>query len=499
MSDDTPILPGLSPVESLPIHAKFDGGAMSSNGGALVLREAGRSRGLSALLASGITDARDPARVVHSHAAMIQARMVAIACGHEDCDDLDVLRHDPALKIACDKRPDADVGLASQPTLSRLENAVTWRMLARMGLGMIDAFCDSYARVPHEIVLDIDDTVDLAHGDQQLSLFSSHAGDTCFQPILIFEASTQKPVAAILRPGKRPSGEEAARVLRHVIRRIRANWPRVDILLRGDGHYGTPEVMDLAEDAGCRYVLGLPTNARLKAIAMPWTEDAATRRALHDKDCLRRFFQTDYAARSWPELACRTPRHRPRRGQARPGCAWGRRDPLHRHQHPRRQGKASLREDLLRPGAHGEHDQGAQNLSRLRPHLLPPLGGQPVPPVPAHRRLLADARPAQRRAPQIPLALRHLRDNTNDLPENRRADRDAEDPHPRLLPQRNAEHPGHRAHALDHRRPRTVTGAATVPQTEPDITNPSTPKIQAPSTAKWRRKSACDQPIRKHS
>ena len=107
---------------------------------------------------------------------MFQARMVTIACGHEDCDDLDVLRHDPALKIACDKRPDAQVGLASQPTLSRLENAVSWRMLARMGLGMIDAFCDSYARVLDRIVLDIDDTVDLAHGGQQLSLFSTHAG-----------------------------------------------------------------------------------------------------------------------------------------------------------------------------------------------------------------------------------------------------------------------------------------------------------------------------------
>jgi len=299
MSDDTPILPGLSPVDSLPIHAKFDGGAMSSNGGALLLREAGRRRGLSALLASCIADARDPSRVVHSFEAMIQARMIAICCGHEDCDDLDVLRHDPALKIACDKRPDAQVGLASQPTLSRLENAVSGRMLARMGLGMIDAFCDSYTRVPDRIVLDIDDTVDLAHGGQQLSLFNTHAGDTCFQPILIFEAGTGKPVAAILRPGKRPSGGEAAKVIGHVIRRIRSNWPRVDIMLRGDGHYGTPEVMDTLEDMGCTYVLGLPTNARLKAIAAPWSEDAATRRAINDKDCVRRFYQTDYAARSW--------------------------------------------------------------------------------------------------------------------------------------------------------------------------------------------------------
>ena len=86
MSVDASILPGLSPVDGLDIHAKFDGGAMSSNGGALLLREAGRARKLSTLLASCIADARDPARVVHSYASMIQARMVAIACGHKDCD-----------------------------------------------------------------------------------------------------------------------------------------------------------------------------------------------------------------------------------------------------------------------------------------------------------------------------------------------------------------------------------------------------------------------------
>ena len=177
--------------------------------------------------------------------------------------------------------------IADRRDPSRVENAVSWRMLARMGLGMIDAFCDSYARVPGQIVLDIDDTVDLVHGGQQLSLFSTHAGDTCFQPILIFEAGAGKPVAAILRPGKRPSGKEAARVIGHVIRRIRANWPRVGIMLRGDGHYGAPEVrdtlevMDTLEDADCTCIFGLPGNARLKSVAAPWNEDAATRHAQH--------------------------------------------------------------------------------------------------------------------------------------------------------------------------------------------------------------------------
>ena len=222
-------------------------------------------------------------------------------CGHEDCDDLDVLRHDPVLMMTCDKAPEAAVGLAWQPTLSRLENTVSWRTLARMGLAMIATFCDSFERPPRQIVLDIDDTTDLVHGGQQLSLFSTPAGGSCFQPILIFEAATQKPVAAILRPGKRPSGEEAAQVLRHVVRQVRAHqvrvhWPRVAITVRGDAHYETPEVMDVLQDLGCFYIFGRSGNKRLAGISAPWRDDVATRRAPGGKDTVRRFFQ----AKSWP-------------------------------------------------------------------------------------------------------------------------------------------------------------------------------------------------------
>jgi hypothetical protein len=132
-----------------------------------------------------------------------------------------------------------------------------------------------------------------------LALFNAHYDAYCFQPIHVFEAASGKPVLSLLRPGKRPSGKEAAAILRHVIDRIRRNWPRVGIVLRGDGHYATPEVMDLLESRGCGYVLGLATNTRLKTLAQPWCEDVATRRALSRKDKLRRFFQTPYRADSW--------------------------------------------------------------------------------------------------------------------------------------------------------------------------------------------------------
>jgi hypothetical protein len=299
MNDDTLFLPGLSPVERHDIHARFDGGALSSDGGVLLLREIERGMNFSGMLASCLHDARDPGRTIHDHSTMIRERMFAIACGYEDCDDLDALRHDPAFRIACERLPGSGPALASQPTLSRLENTPSWRDLARMGLKLIDLFCASFRGHPGYIVLDIDDTPDRTHGNQQLSLFNTHAQGYCFQPIHIYDAATGRPVCFLLRPGKRPSGAEAAMVLRHVIRRIRRNWPRVTITVRGDGHYGTPEVMEFLEQQGCFYILGLPGNSRLKSLSAPWSKDVTTRWRRGTKDKLRRFFQTRYGAGSW--------------------------------------------------------------------------------------------------------------------------------------------------------------------------------------------------------
>jgi len=299
MNETIAYLPGLSPVENKQLCARFDGGRLSSDGGVLLLRGIEKRLGLAARLAGCLADARDPASTTHSYADMIGARLLAITCGYEDCDDLDVLRSDPAFKLACGRLPETGRDLMSQPTLSRLENAPSWRELARMGLSMIDLFCESFDRIPQRIVLDIDDTDDAVHGGQQLALFNAHYDEYCFQPIHIFEAATGKPVLSLLRPGKRPSGEEAARVVKHVIRRIRHHWPRVEITVRGDGHYGTPELMDLLEDLGCGYILGLAGNARLNRIGQPWCEDAAVRRARSRKDRVRRFFQTGYQAGSW--------------------------------------------------------------------------------------------------------------------------------------------------------------------------------------------------------
>jgi hypothetical protein len=299
MTEITPFLPGLSPVGGKDLLARFDGGRMSSDGGVLVLREIEAGLGIGATLASCLPDGRDPARVRHGYDEMIRARLFAIACGYEDGDDLDSLRYDPAFKLACGRLPESGDDLVSQPSLSRLENLASWRDLARMGLSMIDLFCASFARVPESIALDIDETADAAHGQQELAFFNAYYDEYCFQPIHIFEAGSGKPVLALLRPGKRPSGQEAAAIVGHVTKRIRRHWPGVKILWRGDGHYATPEVLDCLEALDCSYVLGLAGNKRLKALAAPWCEDAALRRLTASKDKARRFHRAAYRADSW--------------------------------------------------------------------------------------------------------------------------------------------------------------------------------------------------------
>ncbi len=295
----TPFLPGLSPVQSKPLTATFDGGRLSSDGGVVLLREIACRLGLADVIAGPLQDNRDPSRVHHSHAEMVTARMLAIAAGYEDCDDLDQLRFDPAFKIGCGRAPETGADLMSQPTLSRLENAGEWRALARIGLGLIDLFCRSFRRPPASIVLDIDETYDAVHGEQQLSMFNAHAGTTCFQPIVIFDGVTGRPITALLRPGKSPSGSEIAQILTHVVRRIRKRWPEVSILVRGDSQYTSGIVLEQLEKLSCDYILGFAINARLKGLAEPWRAQCLERRQLPHRPTVRRFHTLPYQAARW--------------------------------------------------------------------------------------------------------------------------------------------------------------------------------------------------------
>jgi Transposase DDE domain group 1 len=147
---------------------------------------------------------------VHTVADLLRARMLAIACGWEDADDLDRLRSDPAFKLACGRLPDSGADLCSQPTVSRWENAPGLREVARLMRVMVALYCASYTTPPAAVTLDIDDTVDVVHGHQQLSLFNAHYDERCFLPIHVYDTATSRPVAVLLRPGKTPAVRCAA-------------------------------------------------------------------------------------------------------------------------------------------------------------------------------------------------------------------------------------------------------------------------------------------------
>ncbi len=299
MSEDIVLPFDLPSVARKKVSVGFDGGQLSSDAGVLVLRGVEKKLGLAARLASCIRDRRMPERIEHTLEEMLRLRMFAIAAGYEDADDCDSLRHDPLFKMAVGRAPESGDPLCSQPTMSRLENAPSKIEIARLAAALVDLFCDSYRRAPSSITLDIDDTVDVVHGQQQLSLFNAHYDERCFLPIHIYEAGSGKPVAMILREGKTPSGTEVRTVLKHVIGRIRKHWPRVHIVVRGDSHYGRVEAMQWCENQGVDYVFGFAGNDVLHALTREAAEAVSVQRALWGQDKRRGFKAFRYGAKSW--------------------------------------------------------------------------------------------------------------------------------------------------------------------------------------------------------
>jgi hypothetical protein len=302
-NDDDPLLPfSLPSICQKKITAGFDGGRISSDGGVLLLAGADRRLGLIDTLAAIIPDHRDPALITHPMADILRARVLAIACGSPDADDLDDLRKDPAFKLACGRLPESGDDLASQPTMSRWENAPDLRTLIRLSQAMVDLWCKSYTRPPKAITLDTDDTADTVHGHQQLALFNAHHDERCFMPIHVYDADSRHCVLTILRPGKTPDGKEVRAHLRRLVRRVRLHWPKTVITIRGDSHYGRREAMDWCERNGVRYVFGLAGNAVLDAEVFAKTDEVCVRRATAraQRDVLRDFTEIRYAAKSWP-------------------------------------------------------------------------------------------------------------------------------------------------------------------------------------------------------
>ena len=299
MTDDN-LLPFSFPsVARKKVTADFDGGRLTSDGGVMLLSMAERRLGVAERLARCFPDHRDPARITHRLADMIRARIFAISCGYEDADDLDFLRFDPAFKLACGQLPDTSRDLCSQPTLSRLENAPSLKDAIRLSYALVDQWMDSYEREPASVTLDIDDTCDVVHGHQQLSLFNAHYDERCFLPIHVYDTARSRPVVVVLRPGKTPSGVEVRAHLRRLTQHIRKRWSKTRILFRGDGHYARPEAMAWCEDNGVDYIFGLPGTRPLSKKVDDAADAVRTERAIEDKDVVRGYEETRHKAKSW--------------------------------------------------------------------------------------------------------------------------------------------------------------------------------------------------------
>jgi hypothetical protein len=224
-----------------------------------------------------------------------------ISAGYEDGNDASSLRSDPMFKMALDLSP-SDRELCSQSTISRLENLPDARALLRMGRAMVDLYCESFQRVPKRITLDIDDTFDAVHGGQQLRLFNAHYDEYGFQPIVVFDGEGRF-ITAVLRPAKRPGGKEVRAFLRRLLRAIRANWPKTEILLRADSHYCSPEVLDWCRANDLDYILGVaPTTTLRRHIGDIEASTKARFEAAPKEGKARRFKEFFDGAASWSRV-----------------------------------------------------------------------------------------------------------------------------------------------------------------------------------------------------
>ncbi len=301
------------PIAGHTVRGDFDGGALSSDFGVLLARGVDRQIGLIDRLADAIQDRRHPSYIEHELRDLLGQRIFQVTCGYEDQNDATPLRHDPLFKMGLDRLPlDPDHALASQPTHSRLENAVRRADLYRIAAAFVDQFLASYAEPPPAIILDLDHSEDPTHGQQVFSFFNGHYGHHCYLPLYVFEGLSGRLITAVLRPGKTPTGRENAMIVKRILRRLRAQWPDTHILIRGDGHFSNPELMDLADaDPLTEFVFGLAANSVLNPLAKPVLAEARTLHRLRCEnaqaagesppDKTRLYEEFPYQAGSWSQ------------------------------------------------------------------------------------------------------------------------------------------------------------------------------------------------------
>jgi hypothetical protein len=284
------------PVAALP--AQFDGPQLTSDGGLGWLAEADAQLGLCAALARQIPDwRRGPVR--HALETLVRQRIFQIACGYEDQNDAATLRRDPLLKLVCGRAP-TGTDLASQPTLSRLENAVDAKTCYRLAAALVQLYLQERERdgSPSCLVLDLDGTDDPAHGQQEGVAYHGYYAQHMYHPLLVFDGTIGQLITAVLRPGTCHASRGAVPILRRLVRAIRARWPQVRLEVRADCGFAVPAVYTFLEAQGIAYTIGLASNARLQALAAPLAAHATAAHAATGEK-VRLLGETTYRADTW--------------------------------------------------------------------------------------------------------------------------------------------------------------------------------------------------------
>jgi len=296
-----------SDIFSKPVVAHFDQRQGSSDGGAILLQAADRRLGLTSALAACLEDERQAGKVQHALRELLTQRVMAIACGYEDANDAARLASDPMHKLLVGRDPVEGDDLASQPTLSRFENAPDRKQLWRLAEALADRVIDRHRRRLHGrarlITIDLDPTDDPTHGAQQLALFNGHYDTWCYLPLLGFlsfnDESEQYLFTAILRSGKAVAWLGARGILRRLLKKLRRAFPGVRIRIRLDGGFAEPALLDFLDaQPDVEYVVAMAKNAVLKRKAK-----RALRQARRLSRCSQKtehvYAEAAYAARTW--------------------------------------------------------------------------------------------------------------------------------------------------------------------------------------------------------
>jgi len=278
------------------VQADFRGGRLTSDAGALLLREAERRTGLVDAISRCIPDPRDKRYVRHAQKTMLLQRIFGIALGYEDLNDHQQLRRDPALQVASGQRSDRDAALASPPTLCRLENRIDRHRLWKIAEVFLEVFIASYKRPPRRLVLDFDATDDPVHGEQEKHFFHGYYDHYCFLPLYVYCGG--RFVTAYLRPSNIDPSLHSRAILKFLVRRLRSEWPGVRIIVRGDNGFCRWPLMRWCEGHDVGYIFGLARNPVLERESRPWTEQA---RQAYDRTRQKQrvFGQFRYAAGTW--------------------------------------------------------------------------------------------------------------------------------------------------------------------------------------------------------